>query len=152
MTITFRELRADEEIQRAFPLMALLREHLREETFLADVRQQQLQGYELLGAYDSGRLVALAGVRRTRTLSRGEHLFVDDLVTEPDVQRRGYGRQLMAWLARRCQAEGITRIDLDARITARGFYEKLGFTFHTSVPCWIDTTTLATGDQPAEER
>ncbi len=152
MTITFRELRADEEIERAFPLMALLREHLLEETFLADVRQQQLQGYELLGAYDSGRLVALAGVRRTRTLSRGEHLFVDDLVTGPDVQRRGYGRQLMAWLARRCQAEGISRIHLDARVTASGFYEKLGFTFHTSVPCWIDTATLATGDQPAEER
>jgi len=24
----------------------------------------------------------------------------------------------------------------------RGFYEKLGFRFHTSIPCWIDLEEL----------
>jgi GNAT superfamily N-acetyltransferase len=133
-----RELRSDAEIAMAFPLMSMLRERITAVTFVADVRQQQLQGYELLGAFDDGRLVALAGVRRTRTLSRGEHLFVDDLVTDPSMRGRGYGRRLMQWLADRSVAEGLNRIYLDSRITARGFYEKLGFKFHTSIPCWLE--------------
>ena len=145
-SLTCRELRSDAEIHDAFPLMSYLRERLREETFLAEIRRQQAQGYELIGAYAAGRLVALAGVRRTHTLSRGEHLFIDDLVTDPGDQGRGHGSRLMTWLATRAAAEGISRIHLDSRITARGFYEKLGFTFHTSIPCWIEAARLASLD------
>jgi hypothetical protein len=45
---------------------------------------------------------------------------------------------MMRWLAARAAAEGLLRIDLDSRITARGFYERLGFTFHMSMPCWLE--------------
>jgi hypothetical protein len=31
---------------------------------------------------------------------------------------------------------------LDSRATARGFYERVGFTFLTAVPCWIETSNL----------
>jgi hypothetical protein len=81
-----RELRSDSEIIAAFPLMSELRDRIQADTFLAEVRRQQAQGYELIGAFEGGRLVALAGVRRTHTLSRGEHLFVDDLITEARVR------------------------------------------------------------------
>ena len=27
---------------------------------------------------------------------------------------------------------------LDSRVTAKGFYERAGFTFLTSIPCWVD--------------
>ena len=138
--LDIHELRSDSEITAAFPLMSALRDRIRAETFLADVRRQQIQGYELIGAFADGRLVALAGVRRTHTLSRGEHLFVDDLVTDAQVQGVGHGSALMRWLAERAAAEGLTRIDLDSRITAKGFYERLGFTFHTSIPCWLDVS------------
>ena len=138
--LDIHELRSDSEITAAFPLMSALRDRIRADTFLADVRRQQIQGYELIGAFADGRLVALAGVRRTHTLSRGEHLFVDDLVTDAPVQGAGHGSALMRWLAERAAAEGLKRIDLDSRITAKGFYERLGFTFHTSIPCWLDVS------------
>jgi GNAT superfamily N-acetyltransferase len=147
--LTIRELRTDEEIEAAFPLMRVLRERLRRETFRAEVRRQQIEGYELIGAFEDGRLVGLAGVRRTHTLARGEHLFVDDLITDEAVRGAGHGRRLMRWLARRAAAEGIPRVHLDARITAKGFYERIGFTFHTSVPCWADVGALA-GDSEDE--
>jgi len=137
---TVRELRSDDEITSAFPLMSSLRDRIAAGTFLFEVRKQQLQGYELLGAFDGPRLVALAGVRRTHTLSRGEHLFVDDLVTDESVRGHGHGRKLMEWLERRCANEGIAKIYLDSRITARGFYERIGFTFQTSIPCWKDVS------------
>lgn len=136
--LEIRELRSDAEIDAAFPLMAQLRDRITRERFLGEVRLQQLQGYELIGAFAGGQLVALAGVRRTHTLSRGEHLFVDDLVSAEAERGRGYGRALLKWLAERCVAEGIDRIYLDSRNTARGFYQKLGFQFHTSIPCFIE--------------
>ena len=140
--LTVRELRTDTEIRDAFPLMAELRDRIAQETFLGEVRHQQAQGYELIGGFVDARLVVLAGVRRTHTLSRGEHLFVDDLVTAAGEQGHGYGTALLRWLGERAHAEGLGRIHLDARATATGFYERLGFTFHTSVPCWVELRDL----------
>ena len=137
-----RELTSDAEIEAAFPLMSSLRDRVREETFLTEVRRQQLEGYRLFGGFDSERLVTLAGTRRTHTLARGEHLFVDDLVTAEDARGRGFGAELLRWLGARAAREGIQRIHLDSRATARGFYERVGFRFHTSIPCWIDVEDL----------
>ena len=138
--MTIHQLRSDDEITAAFPLMRQLRDRLHAATFLQEVRRQQAQGYELIGGFADGRLVALAGVRRTHTLSRGEHLFIDDLVTDVGLQSRGYGSALVRWLAVHAAAEGIPRLHLDSRITAKGFYERLGFTFHTSIPCWLEVS------------
>jgi GNAT superfamily N-acetyltransferase len=133
-------LETDQEIADAFPLMSALRDRIRAETFVAEIRRQQREGYELIGGFDAGRLVTLAGIRRSHTLSRGEHLFVDDLVTDESSRGRGYGRETMAWLASMARAERIPRIYLDSRSTARGFYERVGFTFLTSIPCWLDVS------------
>src|SRR5438093_6023803 len=123
--------------------MATLRDRIKADAFLREVRRQQIEGYRLFGGFEGRRLLVLAGVRRTHTLSRGEHLFVDDLVTAEDAQGRAYGATMMRWLARYAHDEGLTRIYLDSRTTARGFYERLGFTFLTAIPCWIDVATLA---------
>ncbi len=134
----FHELRSDREIAAAFPLMRTLRDRLDADTFVAAVRRQQCEGYELIGAFDGSALVALAGVRRSHTLSRGEHLFVDDLVTDEKMRGRGHGAALLTWVARRAAAEGLAMLHLDSRSTARGFYEKAGFTFQSSIPCSIE--------------
>ena len=138
-----RELTSAGDIESAFPLMHELRERLRAETFLDEIRRQQAEGYRLYGLYADGTLVSLAGVRRTHTLARGEHLFVDDLVTAKGYQRNGFGRELMRELARGAFLQGIPRIYLDSRLTAKGFYEAVGFTMHTSIPCWIEVEKLA---------
>jgi ribosomal protein S18 acetylase RimI-like enzyme len=137
-----RELSSDAEIAAAYPLARQLRDRIREETFLDEVRRQQREGYRLFGGFEGDRLVSLVGVRRSHTLSRGEHLFVDDLVTAEDSRRRGHGRVMMRALAELAAADGIPRVYLDARLTAKGFYEGLGFAFLTAVPCWIETGAL----------
>jgi ribosomal protein S18 acetylase RimI-like enzyme len=143
--LDLRELSSASEIAAAYPLMRQLRDRVREDTFVAEVQRQQRQGYRLFALFDGGRLVALAGVRRTHTLSRGEHLFVDDLVCAEGDRGKGYGRELMRGLAAMAKETGLDRIDLDSRITAKGFYEKLGFRFHTSIPCWIGVEELLGG-------
>ncbi len=104
-----------------------------------EIRRQQVEGYRLFGGFEDGRLVSLAGVRRSHTLSRGEHLFVDDLVTLEDERGKGRGAEMLRWLGGRARAEGIPRIYLDSRATAKGFYEKQGFAMLTSNPCWLET-------------
>jgi GNAT superfamily N-acetyltransferase len=136
-----RELRSDTEILAAFPLMAELRDRIRAQTFLSEVRRQQIEGYRLFGGFDGERLVCLAGIRRSHTLSRGEHLFMDDLVTLEKERGRGWGARMIAWLADRARAEGLPRIYLDSRATAKGFYEKQGFTMLTSIPCWLEISS-----------
>src|SRR5512139_3287970 len=122
-----REFISDADILAAFPLMAELRARISRDTFLAEVRRQQVEGYRLIGAFEGGALVALAGIRRSHTLSRGEHLFVDDLVTAEARRGDGCGSALLRWLAARAIEQGVSRIHLDSRATARGFYEQLGF-------------------------
>ena len=148
MILQVRELSTDTEISAAYPLARELRDRLREDRFLAEVRRQQVEGYRLYGGFALGRLVALAGVRRTHTLARGEHLFIDDLVTAADARGKGYGAAMLREMAGKARAEGLSRIYLDSRDTARGFYARLGFTFRTSIPAHIEVADLL-GISPA---
>jgi len=135
-----RLLETDREIAGAYPLMAQLRPHLKQPEFVDVIRRQARDGYRLFGGFDAaGRLVALAGLRAAHTLSRGPHLFVDDLVTDETHRGRGYGKAMIAWLRAYAGEQGLPAVCLDSRDTARGFYERVGFTFHTSIPCRIDS-------------
>ena len=140
--ITVRELISEADIASACELMRLLRPHLRPETFAAIVALQREQGYRLYAGYNA-ELVCLAGVREARTLARGDHLFVDDLVTADRVRGQGVGTAMLRWLAQLAAEKHLSRIYLDSRDSAIGFYRKRGFTFLTSVPCWIDVEGLA---------
>ena len=138
-----RELSSDVEIAAAYPLARELRDRIQPETFLAEIRRQQAEGYRLYGGFDEDRLVVLAGVRRSHTLARGEHLFIDDLVTAEPTRGHGHGSEMLRWLACKAVADGLSLICLDSRATARGFYERLGFEFRTSIPSWISAERLA---------
>ena len=151
---TIHELTTDADLTAAAPLMRQLRTHLPPgEAFVAIVRRQQRDhGYALFGGTDDdGSLVVLAGVRPLHTLSRGPHLFVDDLVTAAAAHGRGHGTAMLRHLARHAVARGLPRLCLDSRDTARTFYERIGFTLHTAVPCSIDVAALL-GADPVRER
>lgn len=142
MTLEFTTIATDEGLSAVYPLMRQLRDRISPDTFAGEVRKQQAQGYELVAGFLAGTPVVLAGIRRTHTLSRGPHVFVDDLVTGESSRGQGHGRAMLEWIAARAREEGIPRIYLDARLTARGFYDSLGFTFLTSIPCWIEADRL----------
>jgi len=137
-----RELTTDDEIAAAFPVMNELRPHLRAETFVDVVQRQRQGGYRLFALFVGGALVALAGVREGETLSRGPHLFVDDLVTRAADQGRGYGTTLLGWIAALSLELGHARVWLDSRDTALTFYQSVGFSATRGVPCWIEASDL----------
>jgi GNAT superfamily N-acetyltransferase len=141
--MTIRILQSDAEINATFELMAQMRQRLKHETFLAAVRAQQAEGYILVGGYDdSDRPVVLAGIRCARTLGRGLHVFVDDLVTDEKLRGAGHGKAMLRWIAQYARERNISHIHLDSRDTAKGFYELTGFEFNTSIPCRIEVAKL----------
>jgi GNAT superfamily N-acetyltransferase len=83
--------------------MRALRTHYEDEAaFVERVDEvQRPQGYRLVGAFEDGRCVAVAGFRVIHNLAWGDCLYVDDLSTHPDRRRRGHGRTLLEW----CEAE-----------------------------------------------
>jgi len=128
--IEIRELDLETEAGVCFSLMRQLRPHLSSETeFATRWRRQQTAGYRLLGLWEKGHLVALAGFRILENLVHGAHLYVDDLVTSEEARGRGYGARLLRRLREEAQAVGCEKLLLDtplSNVLAHRFYYRQG--------------------------
>ena len=140
--LEIRELDTDAAIGDSHGLMSQLRPHVQREKFVGQIQRQRSNGYRLYGGFDESRLTVLAGVRDAETLSCGAHLFVDDLVTDKSARGRGHGATMLRWLAEHAVQRGFDRVNLVSRDTAKGFYQRMGFTLATSTPCTITVGEL----------
>ncbi|MFY1664352.1 GNAT family N-acetyltransferase [Pseudomonas sp. Pseu.R1] len=118
------------DLRVAYPLMQQLRPHLVSEAdFISRIERMGTGGYRLVGAFDAGALVALAGYRLQENLIYGPFLYVDDLVTA-EAQRGGqWGSRLLRALERLARASGCSRLVLDtglANARAQRFYFREG--------------------------
>jgi GNAT superfamily N-acetyltransferase len=104
----------------AFPAMRALRPHFADEAaFVERVdKVQRPEGYRLVGVFEdgTGHAVAVAGFRVGHMLAWGRFLYVDDLSTLPEARRRGYGRQLLEWLAGEAERIGCEQLHLDSGV------------------------------------
>ncbi|WP_328324194.1 MULTISPECIES: GNAT family N-acetyltransferase [unclassified Streptomyces] len=102
------------------PLLRTLRPDLTEAAFTAFAAEAHRQGLVFTAAYTpDGRCVGVA-THRTLLTSRGRLLFVDDLVTDPQVRSGGVGSLLMEELEARARRAGCTRIELDSGVANHG--------------------------------
>lgn len=102
--------------------MRELRQHFDDEAgFVHWVDEvQRPEGYRVVAVFEDGsyEAVAVAGFRVGHMLSRGRHLYVDDLSTLPGGRRRGYGRALLDWLDEEARRLGCDRLHLDSGVEA----------------------------------
>jgi GNAT superfamily N-acetyltransferase len=104
----------------AFEAMRALRTHLQDAAEFArrvDAVERP-EGYRLLGVFEDGRCLAVAGFREMHTLAWGHVIYVDDLSTHPDARRRGYGRALLEWVADEAARLGCDQVHLDSGVEA----------------------------------
>ena len=109
---------SDEALLACLPLMRQLRPELTDAgDFLCRVQRQRVaQSYRLVYIARDGAPRALAGYRVTENLSAGPHLYVDDLVTDPEYRRRGFGRAMMRWLTEEARRLGLATMHLDSGV------------------------------------
>src|ERR1700744_4161916 len=94
-TLEIRRLSPPEGMQ-AYPVIAQLRS-LDEPEFLERTRLQSYSGYELVAAFHDEKIIGVMGMRPVRTLARGAHLHIDDLVVDTTGRGSGVGRSLMEY-------------------------------------------------------
>ncbi|WP_333843627.1 GNAT family N-acetyltransferase [Pelomicrobium sp.] len=122
-----------QDLAAAYAVLRQLRPHLTWELFLERLaRQQRSHGYTLIGAFQSGKLVGVLGMRPLETMARGQHLHIDDLVVANQARRRGVGRQLLLYAERTARERGFDAVFLDSRAEALPFYAALGYRPHTA--------------------
>ena len=72
---------------------------------------------------DDGRVVATG-----RLLERGGIAVIGRMAADPAVRGRGHGAAVLAELHRQAALRGHREVELHAQLTARGFYERAGYT------------------------
>ena len=125
-----RHAETDQDVAACFPVMVLLRPHLRDAAELvARVARQRAEGYRILAAWRDGQPVALAGYRITENLIHGRFLYVDDLVSAEEARRSGLGARLLDAVAAEGRGAGCRRLVLDTaldNVLAHRFYYRQG--------------------------
>jgi GNAT superfamily N-acetyltransferase len=96
--------------------MHQLRTDLVDTDFLARVRRQQRNGYQLCYLAEAGVVRSVAGFRLLENLANGLVLYVDDLVTDADSRSTGLGQKLLEWLLRRAESAGCDTLELDSGV------------------------------------
>lgn len=126
---------SDADVMACFPVLRELRPQLVESEFLARVRRQQQERFQLAFVADAGEVVAVAGYRFMEKLFSDRVLYVDDLVTRDAARSRGYGHALFQWLAAQAREQGCSILELDSgvqRFAAHRFYlrERMAIVSH----------------------
>lgn len=132
VTVTFSELDLGDvaRYDRLFELLQILRPPLtraESDRFLEEGHRQGLRGVAALDR--EGELACLALYRILRT-SRGSVVFIDDLVTRPDLRSHGIGDAMLAQVEARGRRAGCERVELDSGVSnggAQRFYERHGY-------------------------
>ena len=130
MAVKVSELRSEQELGRAFPVVRELHRDLTEERYAQLLAEMRPQGYRLFAAWEDGEIVAVAGVVVLTNLYYGRHAFIYDLVTKEGVRSGGYGAALMDHVEEFARAAGCEKVALACgreREGALRFYERRGY-------------------------
>jgi predicted GNAT family N-acyltransferase len=123
MNIEYREIAVGTDLHRSEQALrdAVLRRPLGR-SLSADEIDRDRKGRHFAGIAD-GRVVACVGLYPQEDGSiRLRHMAV-----APGLQRQGVGARVLALGEAWARSAGITRIEMHARCTARGFYERAGY-------------------------
>lgn len=117
-------------LRAIWPLVSQLRPEFDEARFVAQMQRQLAQGCRATVLFDEeGAPRAFACWRVMEMLAIGQHVYVDDLVTDSTTRSRGYGKAMLDWLKAEARRLGCGRLQLDSgsfRKDAHAFYMREG--------------------------
>jgi GNAT superfamily N-acetyltransferase len=129
MQIRILDTKNNIDIRRCLRVFAYLRPHLDETEFIKRVQAQAAEGYTIAYIESGENVVAAAGYRVLNFLAWGKVLYLDDLITDPEKKKAGYGSALLEWVAQKGKELGCDELHLDTgyqRHDAHRLYLKNG--------------------------
>lgn len=120
----------DEDINACFPVFKELRPSLQAEDFLAQVRRQEKQSYQIVAIRQDGIIQSVIGFRFCEFLAWGKMIYIDDLSTLASARGQGFGSALLDWVIAHAKESGCQGVHLDtgyARHAAHRVYLEKGF-------------------------
>jgi GNAT superfamily N-acetyltransferase len=126
------ELKTQNEVIKAFPVIKQLRPHLNESSFLELAVAAQLEDkYKMFALLEDGIVVAVIGFKPMITLSSGRYIWICDLVTDAKQRSKGYGEKLLNYVEEWGRENNYNSVSLSSgvqRMDAHRFYnEKLNY-------------------------
>ena len=119
-----------DEIRACYRVMHQLRPHLLEDAFIEQVQRQLTEGYHLVYIAENEEVKACAGFRFLEFLAWGKVLYIDDLITDKDARKKGYGSKLLSSLIEQAKRTQCDQVHLDSgpqRHDAHRLYLNHGF-------------------------
>lgn len=121
---------SDADILKCWPVMFVLRPHLKEAGFLLLVRDMMGEGYQLAFVEENGMAAAAIGFRYQQKLFDGKQFYIDDLTTLEAHRGKGYAGKLLDFVFDLAASKGYAHVTLDSghtRHTAHRLYLNKGF-------------------------
>lgn len=125
-----QKARTVSEIRACYRVMHQLRPHLVEDAFIEQVQRQLIAGYHLVYITENEEVKACAGFRFLEFLAWGRVLYIDDLITDTNARKKGYGSKLLSSLIDEAKSAHCDQIHLDSgyqRHDAHRLYLNHGF-------------------------
>ncbi|HXH54867.1 MAG TPA: GNAT family N-acetyltransferase [Gammaproteobacteria bacterium] len=127
-------LKTCDEVAQSFDAFFELRPHLlNKESFVAQIINQQKEGYKIIAAYKQQEVVGCVGFRILTTLAWRKILYIDDLITKEKFRNKGYSKLLLNHVIQIAREKCCEQIHLDTGYTrhlAHKVYLKEGFEFN----------------------
>jgi GNAT superfamily N-acetyltransferase len=131
MTSRVVELRTEEELRGAFPVIRQLHGALNERKYMSLLSRMIPNGYRMFAVPEpSGEVAAVLGMQVLINLYYEHHAYVYDLVASETARSKGYGGLLMDHAEALARREGCSYVALACgreREEALHFYEKRGY-------------------------
>jgi GNAT superfamily N-acetyltransferase len=128
--MNIKPIHTEADIRACYDTYRHLRPHLTEEAFVAQVQRQLQDGFRMMAIEADGKFVSAVGFRMGEYLAWGKIIYIDDLITHPDVRGKGYGTALLDYVKALAIANGCDAVHLDSgyqRYDAHRVYLNEGF-------------------------
>ncbi|MEO5675438.1 MAG: GNAT family N-acetyltransferase [Chitinophagales bacterium] len=107
---------ADSDILKCWEVLYELRPHLKQETFLEEVRKSLDDNRMLIYIEEQGKVVSASVFERGYNLFRGRYIYIDDLASLPEKRGKGYGSQLLDWILDYASENKFDQVHLDSAV------------------------------------
>lgn len=116
------------DLERCYPVIKELRPHLEFVDYVNIYNQSRAaDGYQMIAYEVQGHIVAVMGYRFLWDFVRGQHLYIDDLVSTGSSRSLGYGTELLKYAETIAEQAGCKTLRLCTGLeNERGvqFYER----------------------------